>query len=44
MSLLEVKNLKVSFRQDGRLIEAVKMVSFTVAQGETGALGGGSGS
>ncbi len=44
MSVLDVKNLKVSFRQDGRLIEAVKGVSFTVAKGETVALVGESGS
>ncbi len=44
MSLLEVKDLKVSFRQDGRLIEAVKGVSFTVGKGETLALVGESGS
>ncbi len=44
MSVLEVKNLKVSFRQDGRLIEAVKGVSFSVAKGETVALVGESGS
>ena len=44
MSVLEVKDLKVSFRQDGRLIEAVKGVSFSVAKGETVALVGESGS
>ncbi len=44
MSVLEVKNLKISFRQDGRLIEAVKGVSFSVAKGETVALVGESGS
>jgi microcin C transport system ATP-binding protein len=44
MSVLEVKGLKVNFRQDGRLIEAVKGVSFTVAKGETVALVGESGS
>ncbi|AZL58913.1 ABC transporter ATP-binding protein [Tabrizicola piscis] len=44
MSVLEVKNLRVSFRQDGRLIEAVRGVSFTVAKGETVALVGESGS
>jgi microcin C transport system ATP-binding protein len=44
MSLLEVKDLSVTFRQDGRLIEAVKHVSFTVAKGETVALVGESGS
>ncbi len=44
MSVLEVKGLSVNFRQDGRLIEAVKAVSFTVDKGETVALVGESGS
>ncbi|WP_136646158.1 ABC transporter ATP-binding protein [Tabrizicola sp. YIM 78059] len=44
MSVLEVRDLKVTFRQDGRLIEAVKGVSFTVGKGETVALVGESGS
>jgi microcin C transport system ATP-binding protein len=44
MSVLEVKDLKVSFRQDGRLIEAVRGVSFSVSKGETVALVGESGS
>ena len=44
MSLLDVSGLNVSFRQDGRLIQAVKGVSFTVAKGETVALVGESGS
>jgi microcin C transport system ATP-binding protein len=44
MSLLEVRDLSVTFRQDGRRIEAVKAVSFTVAKGETVALVGESGS
>jgi microcin C transport system ATP-binding protein len=44
MSLLSVKDLKVSFRQDGRTNMAVKGVSFTVDRGETVALVGESGS
>ena len=44
MSLLEVKDLVVSFRQDGQLIPAVKGVSFSVDPGETVALVGESGS
>jgi len=44
MSLLEVENLSVSFRQDGRRISAVRGVSFTVDRGETVALVGESGS
>ena len=44
MSLLDVKDLRVSFRQDGQLIPAVKGVSFTVDKGETVALVGESGS
>jgi microcin C transport system ATP-binding protein len=44
MSVLEVRNLSVTFRQDGQLIEAVKKVSFSVAKGETVALVGESGS
>ena len=44
MSVLEVKDLTVSFRQDGRVITAVKGVSFSVSKGETVALVGESGS
>jgi microcin C transport system ATP-binding protein len=44
MNVLDVSNLSVSFQQDGRLIEAVKRVSFSVAKGETVALVGESGS
>ena len=44
MSILKVKDLKVSFRQDGRTNMAVKGVSFTVDRGETVALVGESGS
>ncbi|MBE2277486.1 MAG: ABC transporter ATP-binding protein [Rhodobacteraceae bacterium] len=44
MSLLTVRNLTVSFRQDGREIPAVTGVSFEVARGETVALVGESGS
>ncbi len=44
MSLLDVKDLRVSFRQDGKTVPAVKGVSFTVDRGETVALVGESGS
>ena len=44
MSLLTVSDLKVSFAQDGRVVQAVKGVSFTVGRGETVALVGESGS
>ncbi|MCV6585896.1 MAG: ABC transporter ATP-binding protein [Marinibacterium sp.] len=43
-ALLQVQDLRVSFRQDGRRVEAVKGVSFTVDRGETVALVGESGS
>ncbi len=43
-NVLDVQDLRVSFRQDGQLIEAVKGVSFTVGKGETVALVGESGS
>ena len=41
---LDVKDLKVSFRQDGESVLAVKGVSFHVGKGETVALVGESGS
>ncbi|OZB18428.1 MAG: hypothetical protein B7X55_04905, partial [Rhodobacterales bacterium 34-62-10] len=44
MSLLEVKDLNVSFRQDGKLTHAVRGVSFTLDRGQTVALVGESGS
>ncbi len=44
MSLLEVRDLNVSFRQDGKLTQAVRGVSFTLERGETVALVGESGS
>ncbi|MEX5599309.1 ABC transporter ATP-binding protein [Pseudophaeobacter sp. C1-32P7] len=43
-AILEVKGLRVSFRQDGKETEAVKGVSFEVGRGETVALVGESGS
>lgn len=44
MSLLDVRDLKVSFRQDGATALAVKGVSFSLDRGETVALVGESGS
>jgi microcin C transport system ATP-binding protein len=43
-ALLDVKDLRVAFRQDGKLTEAVGGVSFAVHRGETVALVGESGS
>ena len=42
--LLEVRDLTVRFRQDGRTVEAVRAASFSVERGETVALVGESGS
>jgi microcin C transport system ATP-binding protein len=42
--LLEVKDLRVGFRQDGKVTEAVKGISFHVERGETVAIVGESGS
>ena len=44
MSVLEVRDLAVGFRQDGQVIPAVKGVSFSLDRGETVALVGESGS
>ena len=43
-ALLEVKDLTVGFRQDGKVSQAVKGVSFSLSRGETVALVGESGS
>ena len=42
--ILDVSGLTVRFRQDGKVVEAVRAVSFAVARGETVALVGESGS
>ncbi len=42
--VLDVRDLGIGFRQDGRVVAAVKGVSFSVAKGETVALVGESGS
>jgi microcin C transport system ATP-binding protein len=44
MSLLQIRNLSVTFHQDGREIRAVRGVDLTVQKGETLALVGESGS
>ncbi|MEI2807493.1 ABC transporter ATP-binding protein [Albidovulum sp.] len=43
-TILDIRDLRVDFRQDGRIIHAVKGVSFAVGKGETVALVGESGS
>jgi microcin C transport system ATP-binding protein len=43
-AVLQVENLNIRFAQDGRIIHAVRNVSFTVGKGETVALVGESGS
>jgi len=44
MSVLEVRDLNVGFRQDGQVVPAVRGVSFSVDRGETVAIVGESGS
>jgi microcin C transport system ATP-binding protein len=44
MTILDVRDLRVRFRQDGSHVDAVRGVSFTVNRGETVALVGESGS
>jgi len=44
MTVLQVAGLNVRFRQDGRIVHAVRDVSFSVGKGETVALVGESGS
>jgi microcin C transport system ATP-binding protein len=43
-TVLDVRDLGVRFHQDGRVIDAVRGVSFSVGKGETVALVGESGS